>query len=90
MTLADIKAVSAGMESPQVFTLEAQFKEVQTDRLMYKACPECKKKVVEVSDTIRCERCNKNLDQVDHRYFAQVCPLRQSFKVEILAQEKRP
>jgi len=71
VTLADIKAVSAGMESPQVFTLEAQFKEVQTDRLMYKACPECKKKVVEVSDTIRCERCNKNLDQVDHRYFAQ-------------------
>merc|ERR1719495_78843 len=40
---------------------------------MYKACPVCKKKVVEVSSSVRCEKCNKTLEseEIDFRYMAQ-------------------
>jgi len=72
-TLADIKAVSVGMETSQMFTIEAHFTNVLLDKLMYKACPVCKKKVVEVSSSVRCEKCNKTLEseEVDFRYMAQ-------------------
>lgn len=73
VTLADIKAVSSGMETSQTFAVEAQFTNFFLDKLTYKACQECRKKVTEVKDSVRCEKCDRTLspDQINFRYMAQ-------------------
>ena len=43
------------------------------DRNFYKACPECKKKVVEDGYGYKCESCNKNIDEPNLTYTLSLC-----------------
>ena len=77
-TILQIKDENLGMsEETDYFTTKATIIYVKQDTFSYPACPsdttpKCNKKVVQVEDGWRCERCDKLFPKPDHRYIMSI------------------
>jgi replication factor A1 len=70
-SLDEVKQVGYGMpDKPENFSARATIMHIKSDNISYPACPtaNCNKKVVEMGDTWRCEKCSQNFDAPEHRY----------------------
>lgn len=70
-TISQVRDENLGMtDTTDYFTTRATIVYVKADNVSYPAClsEACNKKVVEVDDGWRCERCNKTHPKPEHRY----------------------
>lgn len=69
-SLDEVKQTGYGMpDKPETFSTRATVMHIRADNISYPACPtpSCNKKVIEVGDSWRCEKCNQNFDAPEHR-----------------------
>jgi len=70
-TLFDVKESGLGTsDKADYFSCRATIMHIKGDNISYPACPteNCNKKVVEIGDQWRCERCDRSFDRPEHRY----------------------
>ncbi|KAF9482805.1 replication factor-a protein [Pholiota conissans] len=70
-SLDEIKQAGYGEpDKPENFSARATIMHIKSDNISYPACPttNCNKKVVEMGDSWRCEKCNQNFPTPEHRY----------------------
>lgn len=55
---------------PDPFSIRATIMHIRSENISYPACPkaDCKKKVVDVNNGWRCEKCNETYPKPEHRY----------------------
>ena len=69
--LNEVKTAEFGMmDKPEYFCAQATIMHIKNDNISYPACPTqgCGKKVVELGDSWRCEKCDKSYPKPQHRY----------------------
>ncbi|KAH9945846.1 replication factor-a protein [Epithele typhae] len=69
--LNDVRTSELGMsDKPDVFSSRATVSHIKSDNIAYPACPTtgCGKKVIEMGDQWRCEKCDKSYPQPEYRY----------------------
>ena len=69
--LNDVKVAELGMfDKPDNFCARATIMHIKNDNISYPACPTpgCGKKVVQMGDSWRCEKCDKSFPKPEHRY----------------------
>jgi len=70
-SLKDVKDSQLGMsDKPEYFSARASIMHIKTDNISYPACPNagCNKKVIQLNDEWRCEKCDKSFENPEHRY----------------------
>ncbi|KAF9566321.1 replication factor-a protein [Agrocybe pediades] len=70
-SLDEVKQAEYGMpDKPDMFSTRATVMHIKSDNISYPACPtpNCNKKVIEVGDQWRCEKCSQNFPAPEHRY----------------------
>jgi replication factor A1 len=74
ITLAQAKAENLGMgDRADYFSFRGTIVYIKNENFSYPSCPECKKKVLMESEHVwRCEKCQKNYPEPDHRYILSV------------------
>ncbi len=78
--LNDVKVSELGMfDKPDYFSARATVMHIKSDNISYPACPTqgCGKKVLQMGDSWRCEKCDKSYPKPEYRYVAAVkiaCP----------------
>ena len=55
-------------EKPDYFTTQATITHIRHENCMYPACPSCSKKVIEMGDSWRCEKCDTSYPEPKYRY----------------------
>ncbi|KAK5083667.1 Replication factor A protein 1 [Lithohypha guttulata] len=74
-SISAVKEEQLGMtEQQDFFNLKASIQYIKQDNFCYPACREekCNKKLVELGDGWRCERCDKTFDAPEYRYIMSV------------------
>lgn len=73
-TIAQVKEQELGMNEPAYFTVQATIVYIKQDNFAYPACRNegCSKKVTDVGDGWRCEKCNMTHDRPQYRYIMSV------------------
>ncbi|KAH7889519.1 hypothetical protein F5I97DRAFT_1995013 [Phlebopus sp. FC_14] len=69
--LSDVKESQLGMsDKAEFFSARATIMHIKSENIAYPACPTqgCNKKVTEVTDGWRCEKCDKTFERPEHRY----------------------
>jgi len=69
--LDEVKQAGYGMPgNPEYFSARGTVMHIKSEPISYPACPNegCNKKVEEVGDSWRCEKCNQNFSEPQHRY----------------------
>ncbi|KIK98077.1 hypothetical protein PAXRUDRAFT_824259 [Paxillus rubicundulus Ve08.2h10] len=69
--LSDVKESQLGMsDKAEFFSARATVMHIKAENIAYPACPTqgCNKKLTEVNDGWRCERCDKSFDRPEYRY----------------------
>ncbi|KAF9227715.1 replication factor-A protein 1 [Gyrodon lividus] len=69
--LSDVKESQLGMsDKADFFSARATVMHIKSENIAYPACPAqgCNKKVTEVNDGWRCEKCEKTFDRPEYRY----------------------
>lgn len=69
-SLDEVKQAGYGEpDKPENFSARATIMHIKSDNISYPACPtpNCNKKVIEMGDSWRCEKCNQNFDAPEHR-----------------------
>lgn len=69
-SLIDVKNCDLGMsDKVDVFSARATIMHIKSDNIAYPACPTqgCNKKVVQLGDDWRCEKCDKSYPAPEHR-----------------------
>lgn len=72
--LNDVKVSELGMfDKPDYFSARATVMHIKSDNISYPACPVqgCGKKVLQLGDSWRCERCDKSYPKPEYRYVLQ-------------------
>lgn len=71
-TLAEIRDEHLGFsEKPDFVTAKicvGLIKHDEANRLMYPACPECRKKLIQMTEGWSCEKCDKTFPEPEYRY----------------------
>jgi replication factor A1 len=70
-SLDEVKQAGYGMpDKPDVFSARATIMHIKSDNISYPACPtpNCNKKVVDMGENWRCEKCNQSFSAPEHRY----------------------
>ncbi|KAJ2934896.1 hypothetical protein H1R20_g2147, partial [Candolleomyces eurysporus] len=70
-SLDDVKQAQYGLpDRPEYFSTRATIMHIKSDNLSYPACPNqgCNKKVVDLNDGWRCEKCSQSFATPEHRY----------------------
>ncbi|KAJ8483106.1 hypothetical protein ONZ51_g4913 [Trametes cubensis] len=70
-SLSEVKGSDLGMsDKVDTFSSRATIMHVKADNLTYPACPAqgCNKKVLQMGDSWRCEKCDKSYPKPEHRY----------------------
>jgi replication factor A1 len=70
-SLLDVKDSQLGMnDKVEYFSSRATIMHIKNDNISYPACPTqgCNKKVVDINDGWRCEKCDKNFEKPEHRW----------------------
>ena len=76
--LNEVKTSELGMsDKNDYFSARATISHIKEENLSYPACPTqgCGKKVIQLADKWRCERCDKSYDKPEHRSISQMHPL---------------
>ncbi|KAG1756344.1 uncharacterized protein EDB91DRAFT_1260389 [Suillus paluster] len=69
--LSDVKESQLGMsDKAEFFSTRATIMHIKSESISYPACPTqgCNKKVVDVGDGWRCEKCDKTFERPEYRY----------------------
>ncbi|KIJ69175.1 hypothetical protein HYDPIDRAFT_24028 [Hydnomerulius pinastri MD-312] len=69
--LSDVKESQLGMsDKAEYFSARATVMHIKSENIAYPACPTqgCNKKVTEVNDGWRCEKCEKSFERPEYRY----------------------
>ncbi|TBU42066.1 replication factor-a protein [Dichomitus squalens] len=69
--LNDVKVSELGMfDKPDNFCARATIMHIKSDNISYPACPTtgCGKKVLQMGESWRCEKCDKSFPKPEHRY----------------------
>jgi replication factor A1 len=69
-SLLDVKDSQLGMnDKVDYFSARATIMHIKGDNIAYPACPTqgCNKKVIEMHDGWRCEKCDKSFEKPEHR-----------------------
>jgi replication factor A1 len=69
-SLDDVKQAQYGLpDRPEYFSTRATIMHIKSDNLSYPACPNqnCNKKVIELGDGWRCEKCAQSFSAPEHR-----------------------
>lgn len=72
-TLADVREANLGQEKAEYFSTRATVSHIKSDPLAYPACPgqngvACNKKVNQIGDDWRCEKCDRSYPAPEYRY----------------------
>ncbi|KAL4067797.1 hypothetical protein V8B97DRAFT_1940400 [Scleroderma yunnanense] len=70
-SLHDVKQSQLGMsDKPEFFSTRATVMHIKSENIAYPACPNqgCNKKVTEINDGWRCEKCDKTHPRPEYRY----------------------
>lgn len=70
-SLDEIKEAEYGRpDKPENFCARATIMHIKGDNIVYPACPTsgCNKKVIEMGDSWRCEKCNQSFAKPEYRY----------------------
>jgi len=70
-SLDEVKQANYGMpDKPEYFSARATVMHIKADNISYPACPTplCNKKVIEMGNSWRCEKCDHSFDAPEHRY----------------------
>jgi len=72
--ISEIKDENLGMDNPDYFTLKATIMYIKQDTFAYPACisKDCSKKVMDVGDGWRCEKCDITHPNPQYRYIMSV------------------
>lgn len=69
--LSDVKESQLGMsDKAEFFSARATVMHIKNESVAYPACPtqDCNKKVTDVGDGWRCEKCDKTFERPEYRY----------------------
>ncbi|KAG0697017.1 hypothetical protein DFH29DRAFT_812337 [Suillus ampliporus] len=69
--LSDVKESQLGMsDKAEFFSTRATIMHIKSESISYPACPTqgCNKKVIDVGDGWRCEKCDKTFERPEYRY----------------------
>ena len=69
-SLDEVKQAGYGMpDKPEYFSARATVMHIKADNISYPACPtlNCNKKVIEMGNSWRCEKCNQSFEAPEHR-----------------------
>lgn len=69
-TINDVKDAQLGMsDKVDYFSTRATVMHIKTDNIVYPACPtpQCNKKVTEMHDGWRCEKCDRSYEKPEYR-----------------------
>jgi replication factor A1 len=69
--LSDVKESQLGMsDKPEFFSARATIMHIKSESISYPACPTqgCNKKVIDVGDGWKCEKCDKTFERPEYRY----------------------
>lgn len=69
-TSQEVKDMNLGMDKPGYFSCRVILTHIRTENIMYPACPSdgCNKKVTEVTEGWRCEKCDRTYEGPAYRY----------------------
>jgi replication factor A1 len=70
-SLKDVKDSQLGMsDKVEFFSARATIMHIKADNVSYPACPTagCSKKVIQLNDEWRCEKCDRSFENPEHRY----------------------
>ncbi|KAJ3485025.1 hypothetical protein NLJ89_g11935 [Agrocybe chaxingu] len=70
-SLEEVKQAGYGMpDKPEQFSARATIMHIRSENISYPACPTsgCNKKVIQIPDGWRCEKCNQVFPAPEHRY----------------------
>ncbi|KAG9315620.1 hypothetical protein JVU11DRAFT_3262 [Chiua virens] len=71
--LRDVKELQLGMsDKAEYFSARATVMHIRQESIAYPGCPTCGKKVTDLGDGWRCEKCEKTLERPEHRYAMHV------------------
>lgn len=76
--LSEIQELDLGKgDKPDYFSTRATVIQIKPDPILYAACPVqgCNKKVTQMDDLWRCDKCNKSHDAPNYRYVCITCRL---------------
>ncbi|CDO73580.1 hypothetical protein BN946_scf185014.g50 [Trametes cinnabarina] len=69
MCLHDVKTSDMGLsDRVDTFCSRATIMHIRNENIAYPACPACGKKVVQMGDNWRCEKCDKSYPKPEYRY----------------------
>ncbi|KAH9018107.1 replication factor-a protein [Lactarius pseudohatsudake] len=74
-TIFDIKGAQLGMsDKADFFSTRATIMHIKTNNLVYPACPtsQCSKKMTEIHDGWRCEKCGCSYEKPEYRYIVSM------------------
>ena len=69
-SLDEVKQANYGMpDKPEFFSARAMVMHIKADNISYPACPtpNCNKKVIEMGNSWRCEKCDQSFEVPEHR-----------------------
>jgi len=74
-TTQEVKDMNLGQDKPDYFSTRVTITHIKTENLSYPACPSegCNKKVTEVADGWKCEKCERTYENPEHRYLVTFC-----------------
>lgn len=75
VNIADVKEKKLGSEQADYYQVKATVLLINSNNVLYKACPgdDCNKKVVDLENgSFRCEKCNKEYDRFKYRMIMSV------------------
>lgn len=70
-SINEVKEAQLGSsDKVDYFSTRATIMHIKSDNISYPACqtPSCNKKVIEMGDSWRCEKCDKSFPAPDHRF----------------------
>lgn len=73
-TTQEVKDQNLGQDKPDYFSARVIITLIKTENLSYPACPSegCNKKVTEVVDGWKCEKCERTYDRPEYRLVSMI------------------
>jgi len=74
-TTQEVKDMNLGSDKPDYFSSRVIVTHLRTENISYPACPTdgCNKKVTEVADGWKCEKCERTYEGPEYRYLITFC-----------------
>jgi replication factor A1 len=73
-TIAQVALEDLGRTNPEYFTVKATIVHIKQENFAYPACPgeKCNKKMTDMGDSWRCDKCEVNHDRPQYRYIMSI------------------